>query len=177
MNFGNLFARNIRPEITGLARYALELAGDNDLPRRSLFDPQQIWAISDYTYLIDVLRDQNDYYCSMWGGRMNVLFGYGLLGKHLSELEDPDLRMALCKTYNRVVETQKPLFMRARYSWAGRKSIAIERLLIPMADDHGELNSICGISIPEVADIDLEMYAGHGPARLIGEDELMLIAS
>lgn len=176
MNFGNLFARNIRPEITGLARYALDLAGDNPLPLRSAFDPRRIWAINDYVYLIDVLRDENDYYCSLWGGRMNALFGFSLLGMRLSEMEDPDLRKALCKTYDRVVESEKPLFMRARYAWPERKQIAIERLLIPMAADDGILNTICGISIPEVADVDIEMYAGHGPAKLIGEDDLMLMA-
>jgi hypothetical protein len=69
------------------------------------------------------------------------------------------------------------MFMRARYAWSGRKYVSIERLLIPMAADDGKLNSICGISIPEVADVDLEMYAGKGPAKLVGEDELLLIAS
>jgi Uncharacterized protein conserved in bacteria len=177
MNFGNLFARNIRPEITGLARYALELAGDDPLPRRSTFDPHRIWAICDYIYLLEYLRDQNDYYCSYSGHGMPVLFGYELNGMHLSQFPDPELGMALRRTYDRVVETKKPLFMRARYTWTGRKSIAIERLLIPMAADDGELNSICGISIPEVAYIDLQKYAGRGPARLVSEDELMLIAS
>jgi hypothetical protein len=67
--------------------------------------------------------------------------------------------------------------MRARYAWPGKKSVSIERLVMPMAADDGEINAICGISIPEVADVDIEMYTGQGPARLISEDDLMLMAS
>jgi hypothetical protein len=177
MNFGNLFARNIRPEITGLAHYAMELAGEEDLPRRSQFDPQRIWAICDYIYLLDVIDNGKDYYCSYSGRRMAALFGYEFKGVRLSEFPDPDLGMALKRTYDRVVQTHSPLFLRARYAWPERKSIAIERLLIPMVADDGQLNAICGISIPEVADVDIEMYSGRGPARLISEDDLMLIAS
>jgi hypothetical protein len=177
MNFGNLFARNIRPEITGLARYAQELAGDNEMPRRSEFDPSRIWAICDYVYVFDYLRDQNDYRGSYSGARMPTLFGYELMGVLLSEFPDPELGMALRRSYDRVVETKKPLFMRARYAWPGKKSVSIERLVMPMAADDGEINAICGISIPEVADVDIEMYTGQGPARLISEDDLMLMAS
>jgi hypothetical protein len=177
MNFGNLFARNIRPEIAGLAHYAMELAGDSDLPRYSAFDPHRVWAICDYIYLLDVIDNGNDYYCSFSGKRMAVLFGYEFKGVRLSEFPDPELGMALRRTYDRVVETHNPSFMRARYAWPEKKSIFIERLLIPMAADDGQLNAICGISIPEVADVDIEMYAGHGPARLISEDDLMLVAS
>lgn len=177
MNFGNLFARNIRPEITGLARYAMDLAGEEELPRRSRFDPQRIWAICDYVYVFDYLRDQNDYRCSYSGARMPALFGYEFKDVRLSEFPDPDLVAAMKRTYDRVIETHSPLFMRARYAWPEKKSIYIERLLIPMADDSGQMSAICGISIPEIADVDIEMYTGQGPARLVSEDDLMLIAS
>lgn len=177
MNFGNLLARNVRPEIIGLARYVTELAGDERLPRRSRFNPSCVRAVRDYIYLIKILRDEHDYfYDSLQGRRMPVLFGCDMEGKRLSELKDADQRMALRRTYDRVVATEQPLFLRARYRWPHRKSIAIERLLIPMASDDGVLSAICGISIPEVPDIDLEMYAGQGPAHLVSEEECMLLA-
>lgn len=170
MKLGCLFARRIHPEIAGLAHYASELAGDAALPRRSLFDPARIPGILDYVYMADILED--DYFFSFFGERMPVLYGADLGGTRLSEMEDPALRHSLRKTYDCVVQTELPLFMRGYYIWSHR-SVPIERLLIPMTSDEGVLSAICGISVPEVAHVDLEMYTGHGPARLVGEDELM----
>jgi hypothetical protein len=173
MNFGALFARHIHPEIAGLAHYACELAGVDKLPRRRDLDLNRISSLRDYIFLIEILPDENDYYFSQSGSRMGTLFGTDLAGTHLSEMSDTLLRQSLRKTYDRVVETKQPLFLRGRYVWQD-KSVPIERLLIPMVGDDGRVNSICGISIPEIADVDLEMFAGQGPARLVSEDELML---
>jgi len=176
MNFGILFARHIHPETAGLARYAQELAGDAPMPPRRRFNPDDLGAIRNYIYMIEVLRPENDYFFSMSGCRMRILFGMDLAGTRLSDLGDFELRQALCKTYDCVVATAKPQFMRAEYIWPMRKFVPIERLLVPLADDDGQVCAICGISVPEIADIDLEMYAGHGPAMLVREDSLMLDA-
>ncbi len=172
MNFGCLLARNILPEIAGLAHYAQELAGDAPLPRRSLFNPADIAAIADYVYMVEVLREENDYLFGYSGARMQALCGADLGGMRLSEVGDPALRRSQRETYDHVVEAGQPLYMRGYYVWS-QKSVPIERLLIPMTTDDGVLNAICGMSIPEVAHIDLEKYTGSGPARLVREDELM----
>jgi hypothetical protein len=175
MDFGRLFARNVHPEIAGLARYACDLAGDENLPHRSRFDPLRISSIIDYVFLIDVLVDPDDYHFALFGNRIAVLYGANLGGMRLSEIDDPVLRQSLRRTYDRVVRTNLPLYMRGRYVWP-EKSIAIERLLIPMAADDGRMNTICGISIPEAGPQNLETCVGVGPAQLVGDDELMLAA-
>lgn len=173
MKFGNLFARYIHPEIAGLARYAGELAGDEALPRRRLFEPMQISGILDFVYLIEFLPEENDYFFSLSGSRMGALFGADFGGHRLSEMGDTVMRESLRTSYDRVIKTRQPLYMRGYYVWP-QKSVPIERLLIPMVSDEGDVNAILGISVPGVADIDLELYTGEGVAQLVGEDELML---
>ena len=176
MKFGNLFARQIHPETAGLARYIEELAQNEDMPRLSQLNLRRLGVITQYLYLVDVLRQENNYRFSFWGSRMTILIGYDLREKCLSDVVDPEIRQSVWRTYDRVVETRKPSFMRAEYAWPGGKYLPIERLLVPMASDDGVLSAICGISVPDIADVDLEMYAGYGPARLISEKELMLKA-
>lgn len=176
MKFGNLFARPIHPETAGLAHYSQELAGNADMPRRSQLDLRRLGVITHYLYLVDILKPENDYRFSFWGSRMTILIGYDLNGKCLSDVSDPTVRESVHRTYDRVVETRKPLFMRAEYAWPGGRYVPIERLLIPLASEDGRLTAICGASIPDIADADLEMFAGYGPARLLSEEELMLQA-
>jgi hypothetical protein len=176
MRFGNLFARSIHPETAGLVYYIQELAGDADMPRRSQLDLSRLGLITHYLYLVDVLQQEDDYRFSFWGSRMTILFGNDLHGRRLSDIADLDVRDSVRQTYDHVVETGEPLFMRAEYAWPGGKYVPIERLLLPMATDDGQLGAICGVSVPDIADADLEMYAGYGPARLLNERELMLRA-
>lgn len=174
MNLGSLFSRYVHPEIAGFARYMCDLAGDDPLPRASLFNPGKIASIVDYVYTAQYLPEEDDYLFSYSGNCMRLLFGLELGGMHLSEVGDPLLRRGQRASYDRVIRTHLPLYMRGYYVWPNGKSVPIERLLIPMVNDDGHPNTICGISIPEIAEVDLAMYAGQGPARLIGEDELML---
>lgn len=175
MNFENLFARHIHPGIAGLARYTAEIAGKKKLPRRSQFDPSRVASLLDYMYMVDVLFDVQDYYFSYSGWRMATLFGIDLSGRLLSEIESVFPEASIRDTYDCVVATGQPYFMRGHYTWPG-KSVPIERLLIPMTDAAGTLDTICGLSIPAIADVDLEMFVGHGVARLICDDELLLKA-
>lgn len=176
MDFSALFARNIHPDIAWLARYHLHLAGNDPLPRRSRFRPPYAPTVLGYVFLIDVLPEDNDYYFSLFGERIAVLYGTDLGHRRLSEIGDAMLRTSLRTTYDRVVATHLPLYMRGRYAWPDR-SIPIERLLVPMADDDGRLSAICGISVPHVPDEELEFRAGHGPAQLVGDDEPLLSAA
>lgn len=174
MNLGSLFSRYLHPEIAGFARYMCDLAGDDPLPRASLFNPGQIASIVDYVYTARYLPEKNDYLLGYSGSRMRLLFGADLGGLMLSEVGDPILRQNQRESYDRVIRTHLPLYMRGYYVWPNGKSVPIERLLMPMVDEEGRANTICGMSIPEVAEVDLAMYTGQGPARLVGEDELML---
>lgn len=176
MDFSGLFARPIHPELAGLARYMLELAGDEPLPRRSQFEFSGVSRLTACMFLVEVLPDDNDYYFSYSGELMPALFGgVDMGGLRLSEAGDPDLYQTLRKTYDRVVTTGLPLYMRGHYVWP-TKSVPIERLLVPLAGDDGGVAAICGIVVPDILESDLDRFAGSGPARLVGVDELVLAA-
>lgn len=176
MDFTGLFARDIHPDLAELARYAHELTGEGRLPYRSKFDPHRACERSGYVFLIELLPEENDYFYSHCGERLAVLFGTNLNRKRLSDISDPVAQQALRRSYNRVVENNLPLYMRGHYAWPN-KLVRVERLLIPMTDDDGRLNSICGLAVPYgINDADLESLVGEGPAHLIGDDELVLAA-
>lgn len=176
MQLSGVIGRSIHPGIAELARYCDELSGDEHLPRRSRFRPPRIGALIGYFFLIDVLHAEKDYFFSLSGERIAVLFGGEMLkGRRLSEMADLDMQHSLRRTYDRVVASHLPLYMRGRYVWPN-VAVDIERLLIPMADDEGKLTTICGISIPAVPDNEMELYVGRGPARLVGEEELIVAA-
>lgn len=176
MQLSGTIGRSIHPDIAALARYCDELSGDEHLPRRNRFRPPRIGALLGYFFLIDVLHAEKDYVFSLYGERIAVLVGGDKMkGRRLSELDNYEMRQSLRRTYDRVVASHLPLYMRGRYVWPN-VAVDIERLLIPMADDNGKLSTICGISIPTVPDSEMELYVGRGPARLVCDEELIVAA-
>jgi len=176
MDFSGLFARPIHPELGGLARYMLELAGEEPLPKRSRFDMAEVSRLTACMFLVEVMPEENDYYFSFSGEMMPALFGgVDMGGIRLSEAGDPELYQTLRKTYDRVVTTGLPLYMRGHYVWP-TKSVPIERLLVPLGGEDGGVCAICGIVVPDILPTDLASFAGRGPARLVGVDELVLAA-
>lgn len=161
-----IFEHCREPGIIRFAQYCIDLAGDDPLPRRSQFRPTRVSSIMGYLFLIDVLADDNDYFFSLFGTHMSILYGEDLTGKRLSQIGDANLQGFLRSTYDRVVATRKPLYLRGRYAWDDR-SVDIERLLMPMTDDNGKLTTIFGVAIPDVPAETLLVFAGQGAAKLV----------
>lgn len=135
------------------------------MPRRRDFRPASVRSILGYIFLIDVLPEESDYRFSLFGEHMAILFGANLTNKRLSEVGDETLRGHLGRTYDAVVASKSFQYLRGRYTWPDR-SVEIERLLVPMADDAGNLTTIFGLTIPHVADGTLVLCAGEGAAVL-----------
>jgi hypothetical protein len=166
MDFGTLFEHSPHPHIAQLASYCNELAGDSAMPNRNDFRPGRVSQLLGCVFLVEVIATENDYFFELCGSYMQIAFGADLSKKRLSTLRDEKLRTALQKTYDCVVQTGKPLYLRGLYQWPG-KSVNIERLLVPMSDHFGNLTTILGAVVPDV-DIDsLILYTGVGPAQLV----------
>lgn len=176
MDFKCLYARHIHPELMGLASYASELAGDDDMPKVSRFDPGGIPAILPYVFLVEHLPGEGDYVFRLCGERMHAIFGADLTGVRMSQIINAPVQNCMRYSYGRVISERTPQFMRARYLWP-HKSLSVERLLIPMKNDAGQVSTICGIAVPDVAAVDLDMFRGTGPAQLVCDEELMLKAA
>jgi hypothetical protein len=169
MNFERLLASPVHPAIAAAARYFQELAPGDALPKRHDFRPTRVPALVGYYFLIDVLPD--DYRFSLAGEHMSLLFGTDVTHMRLSDVGVEPLRAGLKATYDRVIAAGTFLYVRGRYAWSER-SVAIERLLVPMADNDGRLNSILGISIPDTALETLNLYAEIGAASLEIDTEI-----
>lgn len=163
MNFEPLFAQQIHLDIRGTAQYFLDISQDRELPRRRDFRPAKVRPVLGYIFLIDVLPD--DYRFSLFGEHMSMLYGENLTNKRLSDVGDEKLRGFLRKTYDAVVAARSFQYLRGKYTWPDR-SVPIERLLVPMADDAGKLSTIFGLTIPDIPEGTLVLEAGEGAATL-----------
>jgi hypothetical protein len=161
MNFEPLLATSVHPVIAEVARYFQTLAPGNALPRRHAFRPNQVRQALGYIFIVDVLP--GDYRWNLIGEKVGVLFGIDRRGSLLSTLP-PELRNLLKPMYDGIVASHSFHFVRGRYTWSNR-SLPVERLLVPMADDQGHLTSVFGVTIPVLPlDDFIIAFTGNGAA-------------
>lgn len=165
MNFEPLLAASVHPAIADAARYFQTLAPGNALPKRHDFRPNRVPGLLGYYFLVDVIKGGKDYRYGIAGEHMALLFGTDATNMRLSELGDDALRARIKATYDAVVANRVFHYVRGRYTWSER-SVAIERLLVPMTDADGNLNTILGLSVPDTQLETLNLLAGIGAAVL-----------
>lgn len=128
-------------------------------------------SILGYIFLIDVVPGPDSYFFKLFGVHMSVLYGSDLTGKQLSQVGNETLRACLRSTYDAVVAERTFQYIRGQYVWDDC-SVEIERLLVPMTDNEGQINAIFGLTIPAVATDSLRLFAGIGMAQLKIDDVL-----
>lgn len=166
MDFEPIFEKHIHPGIARAAQYCLDLSDGRPYPRRADFRPTRVRSILGYIFLIDILPEANDYHFSLFGTHISVLYGMDLTGKRVSQVDDDNVRVFLRNTYDAVVASKSVQYLRGRYTWPN-KSVDIERLLVPMSDEAGNLSSIFGVTIPlNTATDTLLFFSGMGAAKL-----------
>lgn len=168
MDFGRLFEDKVHPDLVHLARYCQSLAGDREMPRRQDFRPSQAPSILEGLFLVDVLPGENDYYFSLFGAQISMMYGFDMTKRRLSTLEVADVREAVRKTYDEIVKIRRPVYLRGKYTWPGQE-LPVERLLIPLADDEGRLATILGAVHTDAPSDQMFLYTGLGPALLVAE--------
>lgn len=165
MNFEPLLAASVHPAIAGAARYFQTLAPGDALPKRRDFRPTRVPGLLGYYFLVDVLNNGEDYRYALAGEHMALLFGTDATNQRLSEIGDEAQRAHIKETYDSVVASRTFHYVRGRYTWPER-SVGIERLLVPMTDNDGQLNTILGISVPDTRLDMLNLLAEIGAAVL-----------
>lgn len=177
INITGLKERDVHPMIADMARYACELAGKDPLPCRSRMkiDFAKMSAVLDNVFLVDVVSDGEDYYFKYFGETMHIMCGINLCGHLLSDVDDAGMRNSFKASYDEAVKSRAPLFLKGYYAWM-RAKIPIERLLVPIVDEDGAVIALCGISVPLVGKDEVKRFAGKGPAKLIGKDEVLTAA-
>jgi len=171
MDFEPLRQISIHPDMALVVRHLQAIASGNDLPKWLDFRPSQVRHALGYVFLIDVLPDQNDFRYHLLGEHILILYGLQATNKLLSELGYEAQFARLRDTYHAVVKARSFLYLRGRYDWPDR-SVAIERLLVPMADGDGHLNFILGLTIPDAPTDQISVFAGLGPALLEIDEQI-----
>jgi hypothetical protein len=171
MDIEPLLLSPVDPGIALAARYMQELAAGSALPKRQDFRPSQVRPVLGYIFLIDILPDLDDFRYSLLGEHIRILYGIEATNMRMSQLGHEAQFAILRKTYQAVIKAQSFHYLRGRYTWPDR-FVAIERLLVPMTDNDGHLNSIFGISIPDAPTDALPVFAGLIPARLEIDEQI-----
>ena len=166
MDIENLKKNGARPELIRVAEYCKHLAGSRVMPRlRQLSLTDMLWVL-EHIFLVDVLRDEDDYRFSLFGNHVRKIYGTDFSGKLLSSVNNANSRNLFRATYNAVVATQTALYLRGKYCWPTQE-IDVERLLIPLADDNGHLSTILGVLYADIPEEALTQYPENGPAFFI----------
>ena len=168
MDIEEILRGEARDEILRIARYCQNLAGNRPMARRSELSLHDMLWVLPHAFLIEVLADEDDYQFTLYGDQMRRMYGADFTGLKLSTVGNENLRNLLRATYNAVVATQTPQYLRGKYEWPTQE-IGIERLLIPLADDKDRLATILGVVYADIPDAELARFAGVGPALFIPE--------
>lgn len=171
MDFEPLFDHPIHPSIARAAQYFHDISADHELPRRRDFRPARVRSLLGHIFLIDVLPEENDYKYSLYGVHMTVLYGEDLTDTRISQMRDENLRTLLLKKYAALCAARTYQYTRGRYVWPNR-SVDIQRLLVPMADNDGQLTTIFGIIVPDVPERRELLFAGGGNLRLEIDEQI-----
>ena len=158
------------PDLVRVAECYEELAGDRLMPHRSEFSASRFRWMVGRMYLIDVLDGGGDYRLRLWGDFLQVVYGLAITGQRLSELEGHGPPSALQQHYNAIVASKAPLFQPGAAVWPNGACIQYQRLMLPFADDAGEVSLILGTVASNVSNEDLVFFKGLGsPSFVLGD--------
>ena len=140
-----------RPEVRALHDIWQRMRGGRGLPSRRDFDPVEVPQLLSRMFLIDVLpgaSPERRYRVRLKGTELVVLLGRDWTGRFLHEFSDLEAADHLVAVADHVVASRMPfissgLFYRAR----DRSTCQSESILLPLAEDDGDVNMIMGVTI------------------------------
>jgi hypothetical protein len=129
-----------RPELDSLQSAWNKIRGDRPIPKRSDFDLMSVKEWAPHLSIATVMPDMR-FQFRLFSSELARVYGQDLTGRFLDELTPRDLWSVIILHYQQVVATKQPLF--APISIAnGRWYNEVSRLLLPLAGDDGEPNTI-----------------------------------
>jgi len=106
----------------------------------------------------------------LWGDFLQVVYGVDQTGVRISEMQDQQLGGALQRHYSSIVASKVPQFLPGAAVWPNGACIQYQRLMLPFADDAGEVSLILGAAASDTANDDLVFFRGLGsPSFVLGD--------
>jgi hypothetical protein len=117
-------------------------------------------------YMVEVIDGGEDYRFRVVGEIIARLQCSDCTGKRFSEIDCcPGTTEALRAELDRMLLMREPLYRRGRMIWPGREYIGVERLIVPLADETGDLIVVLGALQPALPIEDLVLFMGQGKPR------------
>ncbi len=120
-----------------LLRYWVAARAGTAMPRRPIFDPLRF---PDMLPLLQLHERKPDgrYLCRVSGTEVVAAAGYESTGRYLDEVVLPGHQASRTALFDRSLESGLPLFYDGRLMVQDRDWKRLQRLLLPLADAHGQ---------------------------------------
>jgi hypothetical protein len=107
-----------------------------EIPARSAFDPLfEIPALVRFMMLKDVRREPLDFRYRLVGTGLRTHMTKDWTGAWMSEVEYQKPPSTIWDYHKQVAETGEPLFIKPNYVGPGKDYLAIESVMLPLAED------------------------------------------
>ena len=140
-----------RPELQALETLWQRMRGDRGLPSRRDFDPVEVPRLLSRMFLIDVLpgaSPERRYRVRLTGTELVVMLGRDWTGRFLHEFSDLAAADHLVGVVDQVVADRMPfIFSGNFYRPRDKSTCRSESILLPLAEDDGDVNMIIGVAI------------------------------
>ena len=158
------------PDLVRVAECYEALTGDRLMPHRSEFSASRFRWMVGRMYLIDVLDGGADFRVRLWGDFLQVVYGVDQTGVQISAMKDQRLGGVLQRHYGNIVSSKTPQFLPGAAVWPNGACIQYQRMLLPFADDAGEVSLILGAVASDRSNDDLVFFKGLGsPSFVLGD--------
>jgi hypothetical protein len=139
MDFAHVDQSKISPEILRFAHHCSHLAGGAAMPKCGSFHPRDVPWLFGCVTTIDVLDGGRDYRFSFCGDLWRVMLNYDMMGWRLSEAEACNRLTTVRPNYDAATGARSPRYRFGRWSWPDGQAIRYERLIVPFANDEGNV--------------------------------------
>lgn len=131
------------PTLTAVYGYWCSKQASQGLPRRDDIAPWEIPALLPHVGLIDVLKLGENFRYRLIGTRMTEVFGHDFTGVKLGdECKDGEYGDFLHALYSEAVATRNAVYCESRFVYRDDRFMLIRRLLMPLADQHGNVSML-----------------------------------
>lgn len=166
MKLQQLMQGTVHNDLLRLAQYCNHIAAGKPLAFRRDFDPFATGWMLGSMYMVKVLDGGADYRFGLFGESMREVQGRDNTGRLLSEIGIPGLTDTLRDEFDEMMLQREMLYRRGRLVWPAGESIELERLLIPLAGDDGEIGYILGAQHYQCPLEFVVLFKGKGIPRL-----------
>lgn len=166
MDFRLVDKSAVHPNLMRFAEYCATLAGGEGMPLKSQFAVRNAHWLFGFVAVADVVGGGTDYRYSHAGEFWQIMMGYDIASVRLSELEACGRFPNVRSNYDAAIRARSPRYRMARLSWPDGRTFRYERLVVPFADDAGEVAMLVIAAQCEKPLSELNLYRGAGEAQL-----------